>query len=88
MPDEFLDLPPEPDQLILDLYAWIAIHVDGSEGIIAASVADLPTPMALVSSKLAMAEKMRPFAERAMALSQQQSSKPVKAIELRRFVGA
>jgi hypothetical protein len=63
---------PPAERKIDDLWAWIAVHADGGEGIISA---DMPIRkairhMALVSSRLYLAEAFRPIAEVVRSLSE------------------
>lgn len=72
MTDVFLDLPPDSDQIITELHAWIATHPDGSEGIISHSTR-LPGGsighMPLISSKASVAARMRQAALQAVKIS-------------------
>jgi hypothetical protein len=63
--DQFAGWEPPQGNRILALYVWIATHDDGSEGIIAAIFGTAQMP--LLSSRLDLADRMRPMAEEAMA---------------------
>jgi hypothetical protein len=86
MSDALLDIPPPPDQRVTQLFVWIMINDDGSEGIMSH---DLPFAMGtrhapLMTSKREAAEKMRPIAERVGLLTSEERGKPV-TIVLRTF---
>jgi hypothetical protein len=80
------DDPPPPHQRITRLYAWVAIHDDGGEGILSA---DLPFPgegrrhMPLISSKRSTAQMLESLA-RKIAADAGKAGKPVRC-ELRIF---
>lgn len=59
---------PEPGQSITELYAWVATHANGGEGIVAAVLPGLgATP--LISSKRAVMAMAEGVARHAVALS-------------------
>jgi hypothetical protein len=92
MPDDeplYLDVPPEPDQRVIEIHAWIATHADGSEGIVSA---DIPMPMGmrhspLLSSKRTVAEKLEPLARKIRQQAMHQANRVVsmKLITFRRI---
>lgn len=77
----FIPLPPDPEQRIARLYAWIAIHSDGSEGIMATLTQGRVMP--LVTSQRRIAISMAEMAER-VALASAAAGRPCRA-ELRVF---
>jgi hypothetical protein len=86
MSDSLLDIPPPPDQRVTQLFVWLMINEDGSEGIVSA---DLPMEFGtrhapLFTSKRETAEKLRPIAERVGLLTSEERGKPV-TIVLRTF---
>ena len=65
------DFPPDAGQRVHVLYAWIATHPDGSEGIMSA---DLPMfegmrHVPLLSSKRHVVENMRDLVEQIVSMS-------------------
>jgi hypothetical protein len=68
MKDNYLDMPPPGEQRITELHLWVATYPDGGEGVVSA---DIPIPdigsrhMPLMSSKRAVAERLKPYAESA-----------------------
>ena len=88
-PPSLPDLSPDPDQRISVIHAWITTHSNGAEGLMSA---DMPMPgrpgdthMPLLSSKLHVAQRLRPLAEEAQSTSLD-GPNPVVKIELRTFV--
>jgi hypothetical protein len=84
--DTLIDIPPPPDQRITQLFVWIMLNDDGSEGIVSA---DMPMEMGmrhspLMSSKRETAMKLRPIAERIGSLTSTERDKPVTVV-LRTF---
>ena len=63
MTDVFLALPMQPDQRVRELHAWVATHQSGAEGIIAAVIGNVLSP--LVTSKPNVARGMEALARRA-----------------------
>jgi hypothetical protein len=84
---DYLNIPPAPGQRVTQLFAWIAIHPDGGEGIMST---DMPLGdlgmrhMPLITSKREVAEKMRPIAEQTASQASTAAGAPV-AIVLRSF---
>ena len=68
MTDVFLVLPMQPDQRVRELHAWVATHQSGAEGIIAALIGNVLSP--LVTSKPNVARGMEALARQAAAMSQ------------------
>lgn len=62
MVDILADIPTPANQRILEVYAWVAVQPDGSEGIISLGI------MPLVTAKRDLALRMREAAERAAGL--------------------
>lgn len=86
MSSVYRDMPPPAAQRVSRLWAWIATHDDGSEGIISA---DLPFEgvsrhIPLLSSQRATALALRPVAERVRDEAMRQSNRRV-TIALRAF---
>jgi hypothetical protein len=79
------DPPPPPDQRVESVYAWVATHPDGAEGIMSADM-DLGPPigirhMPLLTSKPHLARLMEGKARQLQRAAMAETGKPV-AIEL------
>jgi hypothetical protein len=84
---DLLDIPPPPTQRVNQLFVWIMINDDGSEGIMSHRMAQHDGELAhmpLMSSKREVAMKLRPIAERIGSLTSTERDKPVTVV-LRTF---
>jgi hypothetical protein len=81
----FLHLPAPEEQRIAVLYAWIATHADGTEGIIGGWFDGQPVP--LVSAFRKTADQMGAMAEQARVLGEQATGRTITKL-LVRFVRA
>jgi hypothetical protein len=90
MADLYVDQPPPADQAIVELHCWIAVEADGGEGIMSGDI-EMPgglgrrhTP--LITSKLEVAALMKPMAQRAQALAERTTGRPItiKLVSFRR----
>lgn len=86
---EYVDMPPPAEQRISELWAWVATHASGGEGIMSA---DLPMPagigtrhVPLIASKRDTAEKLEPLARKIQRAAMHKADRLV-SIRLARFV--
>jgi hypothetical protein len=81
----FTDIPPEDTQRIDELWCWVAVHANGAEGIMSATVPYLGTTP-LISSRHATADgPMRKSAREIQRAAMHQADRIVR-LELRRYV--
>jgi hypothetical protein len=78
----YLKLPPEPEQRIQRIYCWVAIHADGTEGILS-TISDLYTGPLITSKRRIATDTLRPLAE-AICLTANAAGDPCR-VELRVF---
>jgi hypothetical protein len=71
----FLHDPPPPEQRIAVLYAWIATHEDGSEGVIGGLLGGGWVP--LVTAFLKTATAMEPLAENARVYGEKATNQKI-----------
>lgn len=79
MADVHLDIGIDADQRIIDVWAWIAVHANGGEGIISGVLPGLGLAQ-LFSANEAMAQAMEPLAKRAVKVAPKGTT-----CELRKF---
>lgn len=78
MSDEFFPLPVDPGKRVTELWAWVAVHTNGGEGLVMGDFARNGR-LLLITSDEGVAHQLQPFAERAA------QSPDVDRLELRRF---
>jgi hypothetical protein len=87
---EYLDNPPDDDQRITELWAWIATHANGAEGIMSADV-QMPgmgtRHVPLIASKRATADHLGPLARKIQRAAMHQANR-LTNIRLVRFVAS
>ena len=77
---------PAPEKRISVVYAWVAIHKDGGEGLMAhwMNMGDRVMPLVSMTNERRLADKMTPFVQQIVDQSQGSGNEVVRA-ELRTF---